>query len=91
MVRAEVNRADPELEELRVQPPNQSNQRINTRIKRNLLLVKEVVRGLDTNDEEDWAADEVKVLQEDVEEQEHHARDANISMKYLIKDHVCNI
>ena len=63
----------------------------NTRIKRNLLLVKEVVRGLDTNDEEDWAVDDVKVLQEDVEEQEHHARDANISMLYLIKDHICNI
>ena len=63
----------------------------NTRIKRNLLLVKEVVRGLDINDGEDWAADEFKVLQEDVEEQEHHARDANISMKYLIKDHDCNI
>ena len=54
-------------------------------------MVKEVVRGLDINDEEDWAADEFKVLQEDVEEQEHHARDANISMKYLIKDHDCNI
>ena len=54
-------------------------------------MVKEVVRGLDINDEEDWAADEFKVLQEDVEEQEHHARDANISMKYLIKDHYCNI
>ena len=54
-------------------------------------MVKEVVRGLDTNDE-DWAAeDEVKVLQEDVEEQEHHARDANISMLYLVKDHDCNI
>ena len=65
--------------------------RINTRIKRNLLLVKEVVRGLDINDGEDWAADDVKVLQEDVEEQEHHARDANISMLYLIKDHICNI
>ena len=63
----------------------------NTRIKRNLLLVKEVVRGLDINDGEDWAADDVKVLQEDVEEQEHHARDANISMLYLIKDHDCNI
>ena len=24
-------------------------------------------------------------------EDEHHARDANISMKYLIKDHDCNI
>ena len=48
-------------------------------------MVKEVVRGLDTNDEEDWAVDDVKVLQEDVEEQEHHARDANISMKYSIK------
>ena len=56
-----------------------------------LLLNEEVVRGLDINDREDWAADDVKVLQEDVEEQEHHARDANISMKYLIKDHVCNI
>ena len=54
-------------------------------------MVKEVVRGLDINDEEDWAADEFKVLQEDVEEQEHHARDANISMLYLIKDHDCNI
>jgi len=44
-------------------------------------MVKEVVRCLDTNDEEDWAVDEVKVLQENVEEQEHHARDAaNISM-----------
>ena len=65
--------------------------RINTRIKRNLLLVKEVVRCLDTNDEEDWAAeDEVKALQEDVED-EHHARDANISMLYLIKDHDCNV
>ena len=53
-------------------------------------MVKEVVRGLDIN-EEDWAADDVKVLQEDVEEQEHHARDANISMLYLIKDHECNI
>ena len=55
-------------------------------------MVKEVVRGLDTNDEEDWAAeeDEVKALQEDVED-EHHARDANISMLYLIKDHECNI
>jgi len=41
---------------------------------------KKLVRGLDINDEEDWAADDVKVLQEDVEEQEHHARDANISM-----------
>jgi len=65
--------------------------RINTRIKRNLLLVKEVVRGLDINDGEDWAADDVKVLQEDVEEQEHYARDANISMSYLIKDNDCNI
>ena len=46
-------------------------------------MVKEVVRGLDTNDEEDWAADEVKVLQEDVEEQEHHARDANINCKLI--------
>ena len=54
-------------------------------------MVKEVVRGLDINDEEDWAADEFKVLQEDVEEQEHHARDANISMMNLIKDHDCNI
>ena len=54
-------------------------------------MVKEVVRGLDTNDE-DWAAeDEFKVLQEDVEEQEHHARDANISMLYLINDHDCNV
>ena len=24
-------------------------------------------------------------------EDEHHTRDANISMLYLIKDHVCNI
>ena len=48
-----------------------------------------LVRSLDINDK-DWAADEVKVLQEDVEEQEHHARDANISMKYLIKNHDCN-
>ena len=63
----------------------------NTRIKRNLLLVKEVVRCLDTNDEEDWAAeDEVKALQEDVED-EHHARDANISMLYMVKDNDCNI
>ena len=46
------------------------HQRINTRIKRNLLLVKEVVRGLDINDGEDWAADDVKVLQEDVEDNE---------------------
>ena len=53
-------------------------------------MVKEVVRGLDIN-EEDWAADEVKVLQEDVEEQEHHARDANISMLYLVEDNDCNI
>ena len=52
---------------------------------------KKLVRSLDINDGEDWAADDVKVLQEDVEEQEHHARDANISMSYLIKDHVCNI
>ena len=49
-----------------------------------------LVRSLDINDE-DWAADDVKVLQEDVEEQEHHARDANISMTYLIKGHECNI
>jgi len=50
-----------------------------------------MVRGLDTNDEEDWAAeDEVKALQEDVE-YEHHARDANISMLYMIKDNDCNI
>ena len=50
-----------------------------------------MVRGLDTNDKEYWAAeDEVKALQEDVED-EHHARDANISRKYLIKDHECNI
>jgi len=46
-------------------------------------MVKEVVRGLDINDEEDWAADEFKVLQEDVEEQEHHARDANINCKLV--------
>ena len=51
---------------------------------------KKLVRGLDINDEE-WAVDEVMVLQEDVKEQEHHARDANISMLYLIKDHDCNI
>ena len=51
---------------------------------------KKLVRGLDINDE-DWAADDVKVLQEDVEEHEHHARDANISMTFLIKDHDCNI
>ena len=44
-----------------------------------MLLLNEVVRGLDTNNEEDWAAVEVKVLQEDVEDQEHHARDSNIS------------
>ena len=53
-------------------------------------MVKEVVRGLDIN-EEDWAAeDEVKALQEDVED-EHHARDANISMLYLVKYHVRNV
>ena len=52
---------------------------------------KKLVRGLDDINDEDWAADDVKVLQEDVEEQEHHARDANISMLNLIKDHVCNI
>jgi len=41
-----------------------------------------LVRGLDINDEE-WAVDEVMVLQEDVEEQEHHARDANINCKLV--------
>ena len=35
-----------------------------------------LVRGLDTNDEEDWDAAELKVLQEDVEEQEHQTRDS---------------
>ena len=45
-----------------------------------------LVRGLDTNDDEDWDAAEVKVLQEDVEEQEHQVRDSNISMLYLVKD-----
>ena len=45
-----------------------------------------LVRGLDINDEEDWDAAKVKVLQEDVEEQEHQTRDSNISMLYLFKD-----
>ena len=49
-----------------------------------MLLLNEVVRCLDTNDEEDWAVAEVKALQEDVKDQEYHARDSNISMLYLM-------
>ena len=41
------------------------------------------LRGLDTNDEEDWDAAELKVLQEDVEEQEHQTRDSNINCKLI--------
>ena len=42
-----------------------------------------MVRGLDVNDE-DWAAVDVKALQEDVKDQEYHARDSNISRFKLL-------
>ena len=38
-----------------------------------------MVRGLDQNRDEYWAVAEVKALQEEVEDQEHNARDSNIS------------
>ena len=43
-----------------------------------------MVRGLDQNRDEYWAVAEVKALQEEVEDQEHNARDSNISRLQLV-------
>ena len=56
MVRAEVNRADPELEELRVQPPSQSSQEIIKNQMKPAVGSKKLVRGLDLNDDDLVAA-----------------------------------